>query len=74
MKRLLPAVLAALVLPALGGCAAFSEEHPVSESRYATPEMQAYWIDRRWRQDKADQWALELERQSAARMARYLGN
>lgn len=69
MKRLL-----LIVLAALGGCAAWSEDHPVSESRYATPEMQAYWTDRRWRHDIADRWAQETERQAAARMARYRGN
>jgi hypothetical protein len=74
MKRFLLIVLAALGLPALGGCVAFSEEHPVTESRYATPEMQAYWLDRRWRHDIADRWSADLERQSAARMAHYLGN
>lgn len=73
MKHALLIALAALGLNGLGGCAAFSEYHPVSESRYATPEMQAYWTERRWRQDKADEWAREAERQSAARLARYLG-
>ncbi len=74
MKRFVLVALAALALPALGGCVAFSEQHPVTESRYATPEMQAYWLDRRWRDDIADRWAADLERQSAVRLARDLGN
>lgn len=75
MKRFLLIALAAFGLPALGGCAAFFyEEHPVTESRYATPEMQAYWLDRRWRQDIANRWASETERQAAARMSYYMGH
>jgi hypothetical protein len=66
--------VAALGCVGLGGCAAFSEDHPTSENRYTTPDAQAYWTDRRWRQDKAAEWARELERQSAARMSRYMGN
>lgn len=73
MKRFVLVALAALALPVLGGCVAFSEQHPVTESRYATPEMQAYWLDRRWRHDIADRWSADLERQSAARMAQNLG-
>jgi hypothetical protein len=66
--------VAALSCVGLSGCVAFSQEHPVSESRYITPQVQAYWLDRRWRQDIADHWASELERQSATRMAREFGN
>lgn len=71
MKR---ALLALLCLFALGGCVAFSEQHPVTESRYASPELQDYWLDRRWRQDIADRWSRELDRQSSARMARNMAN
>jgi hypothetical protein len=74
MKRIMLIAVAVFGLPVLGGCAAFSEEHPVSESRYATPEMQAYWLDRRWRQDIADRWSAEIERQAAARMSYYMGH
>lgn len=74
MKRSILVILAALGLPGLAGCAAFSQDHPVTESRYATPEMQAYWLDRRWRQDKADEWARDIERQASARMARYMAD
>ena len=63
-----------VALAALGGCAAFSEDHPTTESRYMTAAEQAYWTDRRWRQDQADYWAQTLERQSATRMSRYMGN
>jgi hypothetical protein len=66
--------IAALGYVALGGCAAFSEQHPTTESRYTTPEAQAYWTDRRWRQDIADYWSREIDRQSSVRMARYMGN
>lgn len=66
--------IAALGCVALGGCAAYSEAHPTTESRYSTPQAQAYWIDRRWRQDKADEWVRELDRQSSARMARYMAD
>lgn len=74
MKRFVCVVLAGLGLSALGGCVAFSQEHPTTESRYMTPLEQAYWIDRRWREDKADYWRAELARQSAVRFARDLGN
>lgn len=66
--------MAALSCVGLGGCVAFSQEHPVTESRYISPQVQAYWLDRRWRQDIADRWSVEHERQSAARMAREFGN
>jgi hypothetical protein len=58
--------IAALGLVALGGCSSlplWSEEHPTTESRYTTPEAQAYWTDRRWRHDIADYWSSELDRQ-----------
>ena len=76
MKRssCLALVIAALACVALSGCAAFSEEHPTTESRYTTPAEQAFWTDRRWRQDIADYWSRELDRQSSTRMARYMGN
>ena len=76
MKRFrgIALALAALGLVALGGCVAFSEEHPVTESRFITPEMQTYWLERRWRHDKADEWAVTLDRQSAARMAQNLSH
>ena len=74
MKRFLFVALAALSSAGLAGCVAFSQEHPVSESRYVTPEMQAYWLDRRWREDKADYWSADLERQRSARAAREMGN
>jgi hypothetical protein len=76
MKRSSSLVLAVAALACVGlnGCVAFSEQHPTSESRYATPSEQAFWIDRRWRQDIADYWSRELDRQSSARMAREFAN
>jgi hypothetical protein len=66
--------VAALACVGLGGCVAFSEQHQTTESRYSTPEAQAYWTDRRWRHDIADYWDRELERQSAVRLARDFGH
>jgi hypothetical protein len=66
--------IATLGCVALGGCAAYSEAHPTTESRYTTAEAQEFWVDRRWRQDIADRWVRELDRQSTARMARYMAN
>ena len=74
VSRRMMARTRALSSAGLAGCVAFSQEHPVSESRYVTPEMQAYWLDRRWREDKADYWSADLERQRSARMAREMGN
>jgi hypothetical protein len=63
--------LALLGLLSLGGCQTYyTERHPTTESRLLTPAEDAFWIDRRWRQDKAAEWARETERAAAARMAR----
>jgi hypothetical protein len=73
MKTLLKLSAAALVLQALAGCATyFSEKHPTSESRQLTPAENAFWVDRRARQDKAEEWSREIERASAVRMDREL--
>lgn len=74
MKRFVCVAVAGLGLSALGGCVAFSQEHPTTESRYMTPAEQAYWTDRRWREDQAGYWSREYERQAAVRMARNFGN
>lgn len=76
MKRFrgIALALVALGVVALEGCVALSQNHPTTETRYASPTEQAFWVERRWRQDKADEWALVLERQSAARMSREFGN
>jgi hypothetical protein len=70
MTKILSLLVALTALFALGGCASYSELHPTTESRMLTPAEEAYWLDRRWRHDKADEWAWELERQSSERMAR----
>jgi hypothetical protein len=63
--------LALLALLSLGGCSTYySEKHPTTESRQLSPALEAYLLDRTWRQDKADEWAREIERASAARLAR----
>jgi len=74
MKRFIFVALAGLALSVLGGCASYSQEHPTTESRYMTPAEQAYWVERRWREDQADYWSRELARQSAVRMAHNFGN
>jgi hypothetical protein len=63
--------LALLGLLSLGGCQTYyTERHPTTESRMLSPAEDAYWVDRRWRQDIAEGWARETERASAVRMAR----
>jgi hypothetical protein len=61
----------ALLALSLGGCSTYySQRHPTVESRTLTAAEDAYWVDRRWRQDKAEEWRVNIERSSAARMAR----
>ena len=71
MTKISGFALALLALLSLGGCSTYySEKHPTTESRVLTPAEDAYWVDRRWRQDIAEGWARETERASAVRMAR----
>ena len=71
LARTIALVGATLSLAALGGCMTYySEKHPTTESRQLTAAEDAYWVDRRWRQDKAEEWNRETERQAATRMAR----
>jgi hypothetical protein len=71
MSKLLAIAVAIMGLQALGGCHTYySEIHPTVESRQLTPAEDAYWIDRRWRQDKAEEWRVETRRAAQARMSR----
>jgi hypothetical protein len=71
MKTLLKLSAAVLALQALAGCATYyTEKHPTSASRQLTPAEDAYWTDRRSRQDKAEEWRQETRRASAERLAR----
>ena len=61
----------ALLALSLGGCSTYyTERHSTVESRTMTAAEDAFWIYRRWRQDKAEEWRANIERSSAARMAR----
>jgi hypothetical protein len=73
MTKILRTVLALLSLALLSGCGLLSVNHPTTESRTMSQAEQDFWSDRAGRQDKSAQWSAELERQSAARMDRYLG-
>jgi hypothetical protein len=48
----------------------YSEIHPTTESRQLTPAENAYLLDRRWRQDKAQEWSDETRRAADLRLAR----
>ena len=63
--------LALLALLSLGGCSTYySEKHPTTESRQLSPQLDAFLLDRTWRQDKAAEWDENNRRAAAARMAR----
>jgi hypothetical protein len=63
--------LALLALLSLGGCNTYyTEKHPTTESRLLTPAEDDFWVDRRWRQDKAEEWREDIRRASATRMSR----
>lgn len=63
--------VALLALLSLGGCSTYyTEKHPTTESRQLTAAEDAFWIDRRWREDKAEEWRAEIRRASSARMGR----
>ena len=75
--RCIAMAIVALGAVLLGGCSSlplWSEAHSTTETRFLTPQEQAYWTDRTWRQDKAAEWSVILERQSAVRMSSYVGN
>lgn len=74
MKTPARILIALLFVVSLGGCGLVSVNHPTTESRYMTQAEQDFWIDKRDRQDKSDEWRRELARQSRERMARYMGN
>ena len=66
-------LLSLTALLGLGGCGITTVQHSTTESRYMTQAEQEFWTDKRGRQDKAAEWAWELDRQSNARFARALG-
>ena len=71
MTKTISLTLALLALLSLGGCSTYyTEKHPTTESRQLTAAEDAFWVDRVWRQDKAEEWRAETRRASAARMAR----
>ena len=70
--RRIVSVLALAGLSTLGGCGFMTVSHSTTESRYMTQGEQEFWTDRRCRQDKSVEWANELRRQSAVRMAQNL--
>jgi hypothetical protein len=71
MTKTTSLALALFALLSLGGCSTYyTERHSTSASRLLTPAEDAYWIDRRWREDKAEEWREDNRRASATRMAR----
>jgi hypothetical protein len=73
MTKTLRTLLSLLSLALLSGCGLLSVNHPTTESRSMSQAEQEFWNDRAGRDDQSARWSAELERQSAARMARYLG-
>ena len=63
------AVLSALSIVSLSGCAAFADTHLTTQSNHVSEQEQALWTDRTWRKAISQRWREEDRRLSRQRLA-----